>query len=137
MSTFTTPLDIRVVGKWRFKLLEPFEYHIGTFPTDYLEDIITVPEDFITDLASIPRIFWSILSPFDEYAKAAVLHDWLYYTGRYGKVRTEIIFKEAMEVLNVPKWKICCVFTAVYLFGFYSWYKHRLRDFIERFYKKI
>lgn len=128
MSTFTSPLDIRVVGKWKFRLLHEFEFHIGYYPTEFESDIIKVPEGFLTDLASIPRIFWSILSPLDEYAKAAVLHDWLYYTGRYGKVRTELIFKEAMQVLKVPKWKVNCVFTAVYLFGFYAWYKHRYRQ---------
>ncbi len=123
MSTFTTPLDIRIVGKWRFELLAPFEYHLGNYPTKYNSDIITVPEGFITDLASIPRVFWSILSPIDEYVKAAVLHDWLYHTGLYSKTRTELIFKEAMQVLNTPKWKINSVYSAVYLFGHYRWYK--------------
>lgn len=122
MSTFTTPLNVEIIGKWKFKLIDPFEYHIGQYPS---EDIIKVPKGFITDLASIPRIFWPILSPIDEYAKAAVLHDWLYYTGMYPKTKTEYIFNEAMQVLNTPEWKRKAVFNAVYYFGYYKWYKCR------------
>lgn len=125
MSTFTTPLDLRIIGKWRFKILFPFEYHIGEYPST---EIIRVPEGFETDLVSIPRVFWPILSPLDEYVKAAVVHDWLYKTGQYSKSRSDYIFKEAMEVLNTPKWKVNCLFIAVYLFGFYAWYKHRWSD---------
>jgi hypothetical protein len=128
MSTFTTPLQLEVVGKWKFKVVTPFEYHRFTYPNPDEEQIIKVPIGFINDIASIPRIFWPILSPFDEYAKAAVLHDWLYFTGMFPKVETEAIFKEAMEVLNVPKWKIFCLYWAVYLFGFFAWNKHRRKE---------
>lgn len=124
MSTFTTPLQIEPIGKWKFKLLTPFEYHIGKYPADN-KNIIRVPTHFVTDFASIPRIFWAILSPMDEYAKAAVLHDWLYYTGKFSKKETEKIFREAMNVIKTPKWKIFFVYWAVYYFGFMAWNKHR------------
>lgn len=41
-------------------------------------DLFKIPAGFCTDLASVPRLFWSILPPWGRYAKAAVLHDWLY-----------------------------------------------------------
>lgn len=128
MSTYTTPLQIEVIKKWKFKLLTPFEYHIGEYPAKNESDIIRVPTHFVTDFASIPRLFWAILSPMDEYAKAAVLHDWLYYTGIYSKKKTERIFKEAMKTLKVPRWKIFFVYNAVVYFGFMAWNKHRKND---------
>lgn len=41
---------------------------------------IIVPRGFVTDLASIPRPLWSWLPPDGPWAKAAVIHDYLYYT---------------------------------------------------------
>lgn len=41
---------------------------------------IIVPRGFVTDLASIPRPLWSWLPPDGPWAKAAVIHDFLYYT---------------------------------------------------------
>jgi len=52
-------------------LQEPLIYH-GRY------DTFEVDAGFETDLASVPRIFWSVLPPFGRYAKAAVVHDWLY-----------------------------------------------------------
>jgi hypothetical protein len=43
-------------------------------------DQITVPKGFVTDLASIPRPFWDLLPPDGPWTKAAVIHDYLYYT---------------------------------------------------------
>jgi hypothetical protein len=129
MSTFTTPLQLEVVGKWKFKVVTPFEYHRFTYPNPDEEQIIKVPIGFINDIASVPRIFWSILSPIDEYAKAAVIHDYLYSTGIVSKTEADNIFREAMEVLNTPKWKIACVYWAVRLFGFFAWYRSRIRGY--------
>jgi hypothetical protein len=129
MSTFTTPCKVEVIGSYRFKLLEPFEYHIGEYPVTDPKKIIRVPVGFNTNFASVPRIFWSILSPIDEYAKAAVIHDYLYSTGIVSKTEADNIFREAMEVLNTPKWKIVCVYWAVRLFGFFAWYRSRIRGY--------
>ncbi len=101
MSQFTTPLRIEYEDEKNWKLLEPFEYHVDTYPS---EKIIQVPTDFITDFASIPRIFWVILSPFGEYGKAAVIHDWLYRTPDcgYTKVEADLIFLSSLGFLSTP-----------------------------------
>ena len=118
MSQFTTPCRVEIVGKNLFKLIEPFEYHVGSFPS--LEKV-QVPYGFITDFASIPKMFRPILSPVDTYAKAAVIHDFLYYTAPYERLRCEAIFLEAMTVLKVENWKKLCVYNAVHKFGWYRW----------------
>jgi len=122
MSQFTTPCRVEVIGKNLFKIIEPFEYHVGTYPS---EEIISVPVNFITDFASVPRIFWPIISPIDEHAKAAVIHDWMYKYNYAKKSRCEEIFNEAMKVLDVPDWKRICIYWSVYTFGWYTWIRYR------------
>ena len=126
MSTFTTPLNVEVVkGKRKFKLISAFEYHIGEYPSISNGNIIKVPANFKTDFASIPKIFWPILSPIEEYGKAAVLHDWLYFTGRFSRKKSDDIFDQAMGVSNTPRWKREVVYFFVRIFGWLRWYKAR------------
>jgi hypothetical protein len=132
MSQFTKPCRVEIVGPMLFALIEPFEYHVGRYPSN---EIILVPEDFITDFASIPRVFWSILSPIDEYAKAAVLHDFMYVMAPYDRLRCEEIFLEAMTVLKVKEWKRNTIYNAVKWFGWKRW--NELREEQECIEKKI
>ena len=121
MSTFTDPLIVEVVGPNKFKIREEFRYHIGEYPAKNTKDIITVMVGYVTDMASVPRIFWPILAPVDSYAKAAVIHDWLYRRGFFTRKKTDKIFLEAMKVLNVPKWKYFLLYNSVKYFGMFRW----------------
>lgn len=40
--------------------------------------VVNVPEKFHTDFASVPRAFWTLFPPTGTYARAAVIHDYLY-----------------------------------------------------------
>ncbi|EOG2822191.1 DUF1353 domain-containing protein, partial [Salmonella enterica] len=80
-------------------------------------DIISVPAGFITDLATIPRIFWTILPPDGKYAKAAIIHDYLYDNALRTKKEADLIFLDGMTVLGVPKWKRTVMYWAVRVFG--------------------
>lgn len=97
---FTTPLRVEVLDKYRFKLIEPFTYHVGSVDS---EETITVPATFTTDFASVPRPLWAILPPHGKYAKAAVLHDWMYNNAYKTKAYADKVFLEAMLVLGVPR----------------------------------
>ena len=125
MSQFTTPLDNRYIDGKNWLLLSPFEYHIGTYPAKFESDIIRVPAEFIHDFASIPKLFHFILPPTGPYAKAAVIHDYLYRIQTYCRKRADIIFLEGMEVLKVPKWKRVVIYRAVRLFGWNAWRKRK------------
>jgi len=72
---------------------------------------------FIADFASIPRIFWPIVSPWDKYGKAAILHDYVCHTQMFPKRTCDAIFKNAMVILGVPKWKQFLLFIGVKYFG--------------------
>ncbi|MBU2708890.1 DUF1353 domain-containing protein [Zooshikella marina] len=81
--------------------------------------LLTVPVDFITDFASIPRIFWMLLPRDGKYLEAAVLHDWLYFRQPDEMTRKEadLIFRDAMNSLDVASWKSALIYYAVRLFG--------------------
>ncbi|EBE6564301.1 DUF1353 domain-containing protein, partial [Salmonella enterica] len=65
----------------------------------------------------IPRIFWTILPPDGKYAKAAIIHDWMYDNALRTKKEADLIFLDGMTVLGVPKWKRIIMYYAVRLFG--------------------
>ena len=114
MSQFTTPADLRLLDNYRWQLLTGFEFHVGGFPS---AEIITVPAGTITDLASVPRWLWAVFPPHGRYAKAAIVHDYLYGLGLGTKAAADLIFLEAMEVLEVPRWRRQCMFYAVHFRG--------------------
>ncbi|MCL2874791.1 MAG: DUF1353 domain-containing protein [Betaproteobacteria bacterium] len=114
MSSFTTPADLRMLDSYHWRLLAPFEYHVGRFPSIV---VISVPAGFITDLATIPRVLWSIFPPHGKYAKAAIIHDYLYNHAIRNKRWADDIFLEAMRVLKVPCFTRTLMYWAVRLFG--------------------
>ena len=114
MSSFTNPLILKFLDRHKnnrwFQLVEPFEYHVGYQGS---EDVITVPGGYCTDFASVPRIFWIVLPPVGLYGKAAVIHDYLCDTQERPRKEADFIFREAMEVLGAPSWKILVMYRAV------------------------
>lgn len=87
-----------------------------------------VPIGFITDGASIPKIFWSLVgSPFTGlYRRAALIHDYLYFTQTTKRSYADKVFLEAMKVLGVSWWKRRLMWVAVRVGGWRPWNKHRL-----------
>ena len=114
MSQFTKPADLRMLDNYKFELLAEFEYHVGDYPSN---DVIRIPAGTVTDLASVPRILWAIFPPHGRYAKAAIIHDYLYDQAVGSKAFADTTFYEAMGVLGVPKWRRVAMYWAVRLFG--------------------
>lgn len=111
-------------GRVCVQLLKPLEYRVGSANSD---EIITVPTGFITDFASIPRGLWNVFPPLGPWARAAIIHDYLYcsngQSGKYSKKQADHIFKEAMKVLSVPAWQREIMYRAVVMFGARGWGK--------------
>ena len=135
MSQFTEPLIVELVGKNLWKLVDGFEYHVGEYPS---KEIIKIPPGTITNFASVPRIFWPIISPIDNHAKAAVIHDYCYYIQYDKKKECDDLFLEGMTVLGVKKWKRYCMYWSVRLFAWIPWLKAKTRHYkrLEEIYKK-
>ncbi|MBS0164842.1 MAG: DUF1353 domain-containing protein [Nitrospira sp.] len=82
---------------------------------------VTVPKGFVTDLASIPRIFFSALRPDGEYAYAAVVHDYLYWTQTRSRDEADDILKIAMEDFKVGTVTVGAIYAAVRVAGKTAW----------------
>ncbi|OZU14097.1 phage tail protein [Salmonella enterica subsp. enterica serovar Altendorf] len=113
MSQFTTPAILEMLSHYNWRVHEPFEFYLS----DDNSDVISVPAGFVTDLATVPRIFWTLLPPDGKYAKAAIIHDYLYDNALRTKKEADLIFLDGMTVLGVPKWKRTIMYWAVRLFG--------------------
>lgn len=135
MSQFTTPAVLEMLDNYKWRLVEPFEYYsnvrictldssLKTLRVDcdpenslFAVRYIDVPVGYITDLASVPRALWSIFPPHGRYAKAAIVHDFLYANAIGDKAFADDVFLEAMTVLDVPRWRRLLMYWAVRLFG--------------------
>ncbi|ECO0902306.1 DUF1353 domain-containing protein [Salmonella enterica subsp. enterica serovar Newport] len=113
MSKFTTPAILEMLGHFNWRVHEPFAFYLS----DDESDVIEVPAGFVTGLATVPRIFWILLPPDGKYAKAAIIHDYLYDNALRTKKEADKIFLDGMTVLGVPKWKRTVMYWAVRLFG--------------------
>ena len=119
MSSFTTPLIVELQDDGKsWKIMQEFDYEEGMLGSG---KIFRVPVGFITDFASIPKIFWNILPPIGRYGKAAVLHDYLYNTQPFQRVRCDDLFLEAMGALNVNWMTRHIMYRAVRMFGWLAW----------------
>ena len=131
MSSFTDDqIEVRLLGNNEWLLLKPFRYYLDE------KNFIEVPKGFITDFASIPRVFWSFFHPIGRYAKAAVIHDWLYFEGIFSRSKSDDIFYDGMKVLGVSWWKRFLIYQAVRYFGWWSWLSCRKRKECTNYLKK-
>lgn len=96
---------------------EDMVYFIGTTGVT-----ITVPKGFITDFASIPQPLWSLgLSPHGQYSRAAVVHDYLYWTQACSRDQADRLLVVAMKESSVGMFDETAIYTAVSKFGWKAW----------------
>ncbi len=126
MSSFTTPLEYRVVpgpegsGKVWYWLKEPFSYEVGELGSGLT---LTVPATFVTDLASVPWPLRLVFKPDGPWAKAAVIHDFLYDKGLVSRWMADRIFLEGMKVLKINVVVRLSFYAAVRACGWLWWRK--------------
>lgn len=63
-----------------------------------------------------------------KHAPAAILHDYLYSTGRTTKWEADLLFLTGMKALGVSRFRRNVMFAAVFLFGGWPWAKHRIKE---------
>lgn len=124
MHAFIAPLALEYLDGHNWRLLTAFNY---TTDIDSL-GTITVPADFITDFASIPRGLWNLFPPTGRYGKAAVIHDYLYRGSGVARIDADNVFREAMEVLQVPWLTRQLVYRAVRVFGRWAYQSKAVHD---------
>lgn len=97
-------------GKWR--VVEPFYYD-----SDVANRVITVPAGFLTDLASTPRIpiIYEVCG--NVATKAAVVHDYLYTSGRESRAIADAVLREAAALAGVTWWQRWSMWAGVRIGG--------------------
>lgn len=119
MSKFTEVLIVSPLADGRtWVTRKEFGYDIGEEGSG---NSIDVPIGFMTDFASIPRLLWAILPTWGKYGNAAVIHDCCDRDQSRSRKESDRIFREAMEVLEVPTFTISLMYYAVKLFGYWAW----------------
>ncbi len=82
---------------------------------------VLVPDAFETDFASVPRLLWWLVPPLGRYAKATVIHDYLYVTGELSRALADKVLYQAMLDLRVNVWLARIIHAAVRAWGFFYW----------------
>ena len=131
MFDYDDPLRVEYIDGRSWLLVEDFSYFDDAPEAGEAGRFIDVPLGFTTDFASIPRLFWTILPPAGQYGKAAVIHDWLYFSGRDGegdpvtRAYADGVFLRAMKELGVPWHRRTVMYLAVRTFAGPLWAKRR------------
>lgn len=91
--------EVRKGDRPLYVLNRPFFYCL-----DATGEVIRVPGGFVTDFASIPAQVRFMFPPDGAYARAAILHDYLYAVGEPGRRKyADDVFLAAMTDYSVPK----------------------------------
>jgi Protein of unknown function (DUF1353) len=99
-------------------LMKDMDYKIGDTGVK-----ITVPAGFVHDYASVPRIFHSVgLSPHDSFSRAAIIHDWLFWSQGCRPDQANRLMVLAMKESGVPRLKIELIYRALALVGRFAWH---------------
>lgn len=119
MSGFASTLNAHISKQMRGKkftrvaiLNDELLYH-----SDILVRTVVVPVSFASDGASVPRFLWSIYPPFGIYLEAAIIHDWHCVAHEVDYITAAKVFREAMEVCGVGKFRRNVIYWAVRLGG--------------------
>jgi Protein of unknown function (DUF1353) len=109
---------VRAFGDNKFWItVEDMTYVIGS-----TTDRIVVPKGFVTDFASIPQALWSLgLSPYGQYSRAAIVHDYLYWSQGCTRAQSDRLLVIAMKESNVRGFDEFVVYQGVDKGGAGSW----------------
>jgi hypothetical protein len=119
MSRFTEVLLVSPLADGKtWVTRKEFGYDIGEEGSG---NTIDVPIGFMTDFASVPRLLWAILPRWGKYGNAAVIHDYCYWDQSRSRKESDLIFREAMQVLEVLACTRSLMYWAVRLFGYFAW----------------
>lgn len=122
MSSFTEELEYEFTGTYwkgnpQYVITKEFSYKFGDLENPLYT--FKVPVGYVTDLASIPWPLNIFFKPDGEWAKAAVIHDFLYTD--YPDISTVVadaVFLEAMIVSGVNRVLAHAFFIFVRLYQF-------------------
>lgn len=111
------PLLLPFADNRQWVVFRDIVYYVGQSGT-----AITIPRGFVTDFASIPEPLWSLgLSPNGLYSKAAIVHDYLYWSQGCTKAQADNLLVIAMKESRVGPKTTAAIFAGVFADGESSW----------------
>jgi hypothetical protein len=111
-AEFRSMLDTRLMPDGSWTLRRDLVYASVVAKTVY-----RVPKGFNTDFASVPRLPFVYLATGNTAHAPAVVHDFLYRTGAAERTLADAVFREAMQVTNVPAWRSWVMWAGVRVAG--------------------
>lgn len=123
---FLTPCrthPVRVGGRKLLCLDAPLRYRARD------GRVFEVPTGFLSDGASVPRLIPGLVrlafGGFIDTLSAAILHDWLYQTGRVPRGDADALFWEALREDGEGAAGAWTMWAGVRLGGWWPWWKSR------------
>ena len=109
---------VRAFGDSKYWMtVEDTEYIIGS-----TAERIVVPKGFVTDFASTPESLRSFgLSPHGRYSRAALIHDYLYWSQGCTRAQADRLLVIAMKETNVGSFDEFAIYHGVNLGGERRW----------------
>ncbi len=121
MAEFLSKLEVEKVTEAKgmfdratWLLMEPLIYR-----SDVLTVTLIVPAGFVTDFASVPRVGGLYDLVGDTGHASATVHDWLCRSGKVPRSRADKVFREALEVEEVPAWRRNLMYLGVRIGSFF------------------
>lgn len=120
---FDGPLDVVFLDAGRLELQTAITYYAADGRA------FRIPAGFQTDLASVPRflpgLFRMLFRSELHTARAAVLHDRLYYTGEVPRREADALFREALRATHERPVGAATMWLGVRAGGWFAWRNHR------------
>lgn len=110
------PRTVGFVEGTLFSTVQPYTWRIGKTQLR-----IVIPEGFVTDYASIPKNLQGFLRSQDRYSRAALIHDYLYWSQLCSRKQADNLFLIAMMESEVPLLKRQPIYQAVRVGGWKAW----------------
>ncbi len=99
-----------------FIVAEDYRWSIG-----HSGQVLTVPAGFVTDYASIPQPLHSVMRQYGRHNRAAVIHDWLYWSQVCTRDQADNLMMIAMKELRVKKSRRKLIYRGVHHGGKGAW----------------
>ena len=114
-AEFLSPLEVSREKGLGWRLLRPF-----IFKSEVLKQTIFVPAGYVTDFASVPRLPLAFLLTGDHAHASAVVHDYLVEYKVVPRKLADQVFREAMQIEKIPRWRRILMYSAVRLYTVFT-----------------
>jgi hypothetical protein len=111
-------------GRCIFALDHPYHYE-----SNDKELVVDVPKDFETDFASVPFLFWIFFPPIYKWQKAAIVHDYLYRTGKKNRKIADSVFLKEIKLAPI---RMFIIWLNIRFFGWLFYHKTTYTSEVDR-----